>query len=144
MLSKAASSTIFWVFSMTRPRIEPWSPGLLVNTLLISPIDSTKIYLPNHSWHVFTQPFHHRQDAARGQFLSGVQEVWIQIFPSSRLVVVQRLKSPSYLTIYSNMGRWKKCIHAFLWGIRTKWNAKSRTRFELESSSPFQTTFSHQ
>ena len=29
MLSKAASSTIFWVFGMTRPEIEPHSPGPL-------------------------------------------------------------------------------------------------------------------
>ena len=35
MLGKAASSTIFCVFGMTRPGIEPWSPGPLANTLLI-------------------------------------------------------------------------------------------------------------
>ena len=33
MLSKEASSTIFWVFGMTRPGIEPRSPGPLANTL---------------------------------------------------------------------------------------------------------------
>ena len=32
MLSKETSTTIFWVFGMTRPRIEPRFPGLLVNT----------------------------------------------------------------------------------------------------------------
>ena len=32
VLSKDASSTIFWVFSMTRPRIEPRSSGPLANT----------------------------------------------------------------------------------------------------------------
>ena len=31
----AASSTIFWVFGMTWPGIEPQSPGSLANTLLI-------------------------------------------------------------------------------------------------------------
>ena len=36
--SKAASSTIFWVFGMTRSRIEPRSPGSLVNSLLIWPM----------------------------------------------------------------------------------------------------------
>ena len=41
MLSKAASSTIFWVFVMTRPRIEPQSPGPLANTLLITPMVCT-------------------------------------------------------------------------------------------------------
>ena len=32
MLSKAALSTIFWVFGMTQPGIEPWSPGPLAKT----------------------------------------------------------------------------------------------------------------
>ena len=35
MLSKEGSSTIFWVFVMTRPVIETWSPGLLESTLSI-------------------------------------------------------------------------------------------------------------
>ena len=35
MLSKVASSTIYWVFGITWPGIEPRSPGLLVNTQLI-------------------------------------------------------------------------------------------------------------
>ena len=30
----------FWVFGMTQPGIEPWSPGALVNTLLIRPMAS--------------------------------------------------------------------------------------------------------
>ena len=37
-VGQAASSTIFWVFGMTRPRIEPWSTRPLVNTLLIRPM----------------------------------------------------------------------------------------------------------
>ena len=36
VLSKEASSTIFWVFGMTRPGIEPQSPGSLVNTPLLN------------------------------------------------------------------------------------------------------------
>ena len=39
MLSKAALSTIFWVFGMTWPGIEPWSPRPFMNTLLIRAID---------------------------------------------------------------------------------------------------------
>ena len=35
---KAAPNTIFWVFGMTWPEIEPWSTRPLVNTLLIRPI----------------------------------------------------------------------------------------------------------
>ena len=38
VLSKAASSTIFWVFGMTWPGVEPWSPRPLANTLLIRPM----------------------------------------------------------------------------------------------------------
>ena len=38
MLSKNASSTIFWVFGMTQPGIEPRSPGPLANTLTIMPM----------------------------------------------------------------------------------------------------------
>ena len=38
MLSKEASSTIFWVFGMTRPGIEPRSPGPLANTLTARPM----------------------------------------------------------------------------------------------------------
>ena len=38
MLSKAASSTIFWIFGMTWPGIELRSPGPLANTLLIRPM----------------------------------------------------------------------------------------------------------
>ena len=37
MLSKAVSSTIFWVFGMSKPGIESRSPGPLANTLLIWP-----------------------------------------------------------------------------------------------------------
>ena len=38
MLSKEASSTIFWVFGMTRPGTEPRSPGWLANTLTARPM----------------------------------------------------------------------------------------------------------
>ena len=38
VFSKEASSTIFWVFSMIQPGIEPRSPRLLVNTLTIIPM----------------------------------------------------------------------------------------------------------
>ena len=37
MLSKAASSTIFWVFGMTRLGSETWSLGPMANTLCIRP-----------------------------------------------------------------------------------------------------------
>ena len=38
MLSKVVSSSIFKVFGMTRPGIEPRSPGALANTLTAGPM----------------------------------------------------------------------------------------------------------
>ena len=35
MLSKVESSTVFWVFGMTRPGIETQSPGSLANTIVL-------------------------------------------------------------------------------------------------------------
>ena len=53
---KATSSTFFffWVFSMTQPQIEPWSPGPLVNTLLISPMARSDFYM-----HIITENIAH-------------------------------------------------------------------------------------
>ena len=42
MLSKVVSSTIFKVFGMTRPGIEPRSPGPLANTLTAGPMSRLK------------------------------------------------------------------------------------------------------
>ena len=39
------------------------------------------------------------QDMTQGQFLSGVEQVWIQNFPSPRLVSLPRLKYPVCLPI---------------------------------------------
>ena len=47
MLSKIASSTIFWVFGMTRPEIEHKSPGSLANTLTIMPMSGIIILIVN-------------------------------------------------------------------------------------------------
>ena len=44
VLSKEVSSTIFKVFGMMRPGIEPWSPGPLANTLPIRPWETTNNY----------------------------------------------------------------------------------------------------
>ena len=66
MLSKAASSTIFWVFSMTQPGIEPQSPGPLANTLLIRPMVRSYrcIITGNYQkviWHHMEYHHHHYQ-----------------------------------------------------------------------------------
>ena len=43
-----AELNIFWVFGMTRPGIEPRSPGLLANTLLISQLPGREYEVPLH------------------------------------------------------------------------------------------------
>ena len=43
-VSKEASSTIFWVFGMTRRGIEPRSPGPLANTLTAKPMEPFKLF----------------------------------------------------------------------------------------------------
>ena len=44
MLSKVVSSTIFKVFGMTRPGIEPRSPGPLANTLTAGPMSRSNLW----------------------------------------------------------------------------------------------------
>ena len=39
----------------------------------------------------------------QGQFLSGVKQVWIQIFPSPRIVASPRLNNPVCATIYPEL-----------------------------------------
>ena len=46
MLGKEVSTTILKVFGMTRPGIEPRSPGPLANTLPTSPMSRLEIYIP--------------------------------------------------------------------------------------------------
>ena len=48
LLSKEISSTILKIFGMTRPRIEPLSPGPLANTLPTSPINRLSKYRQLH------------------------------------------------------------------------------------------------
>ena len=80
MLSKEVSSTIFKVFDMTRPGIEPWSPGSLTNTLPTRPIMTynthktlkeikiryqkinVELYIPNPLRCYKCQRFGHHQD----------------------------------------------------------------------------------
>ena len=45
MLSKEVSSTIFKVFGLTGPGIEPRSPGPLANTLPTSPMSTDKLFV---------------------------------------------------------------------------------------------------
>ena len=43
--------------------------------------------------YAFTQPLHHGQDVTQGQFLSRAKLIWIQSFPSHKLVAKLRLKN---------------------------------------------------
>ena len=59
VLTKAASSTIFWVFGITRPGIEPRSSRPLVNIQLIKPmarywlsIGNLRTILGNNTSHI--------------------------------------------------------------------------------------------
>ena len=63
-----ASSTIFWVFGMTRPRIEPRSPESLANTLTTMPM-SSKQYLSCIYWPLST-------DGSQGQFSAEITLVY--------------------------------------------------------------------
>ena len=58
------------------------------------------------------------QDMTQSQFLSGVQQVWIQSFPSPRPVASPRLKNP----VCPRENNW---IHTFPKGISAMWNAIS-------------------
>ena len=60
MLSKAASSTIFWVFGITRPGIEPGFLGPLANTLTIMPMNNQQ--QKKRIWKIvdFAVPVDHR------------------------------------------------------------------------------------
>ena len=49
------SSSIFKVFGMTRPGIEPRSPGPLANTLTAGPID---ILIKNENTEIITDIYH--------------------------------------------------------------------------------------
>ena len=51
--------------------------------------------------YIFTQPLRHKQNMTQSQFLSGVKLVWIQKFPSSKLVAEPKLKKLVGPTIYS-------------------------------------------
>ena len=50
MLSKEVSSTIFWVFGMIQPGIEPQSPRPLVNTLPTKNPVKSKKQVWDQSW----------------------------------------------------------------------------------------------
>ena len=61
------SSSIFKVFGMTRPGIEPRSPG----------------------------PTPHEQDVTQGQFLNGIQLIWIHFFSFSQTGCHTKAKEPN-------------------------------------------------
>ena len=60
---------------------------------------------------VFTETLCHEQDVVQGQFLNGVQLVWIQNFPSPILIAILMLKSPVYYSplLDSYFSQWYLC-----------------------------------
>ena len=75
---------------------------LILSLLYLSSIHSHKPKSNNimlNSYHIYpTPPL--GQDMTQGQFLSGVQQVWIQSFPYPRLVASPRLKNLVCPTIF--------------------------------------------
>ena len=71
MLSKVVSSSIFKVFGMTRPGIEPRSPGPLANTLTAGPMSIThynhQILFPVIFFLLFPELKIHFKDQIGGQ-----------------------------------------------------------------------------
>ena len=57
-------------------------------------------YTTGSSKHEFTKHLHYDQDVTQGQFLSEVKSVWIENFPSLRLLGSWRRKNLVYSTIY--------------------------------------------
>ena len=53
--------------------------------------------------YLFIQPLCYKENVTQGQFLSDVQMVWIQYFPSPRLVTIPNLKRLVCPTIYPLM-----------------------------------------
>ena len=76
MLSKEASSIIFWVFGMTQPGIEPWSSGPWVNTLPTRPMSWSSFFIfsfiSNYHNYYYYCYFHMRFN---GQFFTGLIDV---------------------------------------------------------------------
>ena len=73
---------------------------------------------------IFTQPLRSGRIWHKVNFLSGVQQVWIQSCPSFRLVASPRLKNQSAL-LFIHSWRENNWIHTFPKGISAMWNAIS-------------------
>ena len=81
--------------------------------------------------------FYHKLDATQHQFLSRVELVWIQSFPSPRQVAISRLKSPVCSIISTDLGG-KRGIQSFLWVYWCKVKCKKcHPGFEFRSLSLF-------
>ena len=126
MLSKEASSTIFWVFGMTRPEIDPRFPRPLANTIYIfvlnpllqAEFDTSSVFKRSssglNSVFFFSQTSFHTKDKEP----SRIQLISVQKFFSPRLVVIS--SQHYYLCIV----RKKREIFKLFWrALAQKWNA---------------------
>ena len=69
-------------------------------------------------------------------FLSGVKQVWLQSFPSPRLVAIPKLKNPVYPAFYPLLNRKKLDVYlsrGYSWYLKCK---QLRFGFELGSTCP--------
>ena len=123
----------FWVFGMTRPRIEPRSPGPLANTLTARPMSGNFIHI-NSSISQFSSiwPIHKILSGATtpGQHRPGSDgNKWAVCICQSSSIIVY------YLVLYSGPSLWRfsfypssvmqsvySAVYLFLRGVQQVWN----------------------
>ena len=89
LVSKEVSSTIFWVFRMTRPEIELWCPEPLTNIFSTRPILLVFIYIdcnPNFrkNWHENLRYFHLYSQIKSPPFRWNCGIRWLSLFRGVR------------------------------------------------------------
>ena len=78
-----------------------------------------------HRLDVFTQPLHHKQDVAQGQFFCKGMIVLIPSFSLLRLLAKVKLKILLFPVIYHQLQEENRRIHIFSTGVSMKWNINS-------------------
>ena len=104
-ISKVASSTIFLVFGMTWPRIEPWCPWPLANTLTIMPMSgicSAYIYMHFIGWMYRRETDYHQALLILCQFYPNTHtHIYIYIYIYKEVFGSHLLTHSSLLTFSS-------------------------------------------
>ena len=108
MLSKDASSTIFWVFGMTRPGIEPRSPGPMANTLAARPMSGI---IPDGIIYTFIRPL------AKIMELAHVEDVHLS-FLARLSLILSRHFSQSFIASGRSSGLYPVSSHSCCMYVR--------------------------